>query len=56
MNRIFQDVQDGALSALLRSILKNPVHPVRIYYGGLQMLVGYGTGSVSDLSVDHVTT
>jgi len=28
MNRIFQDVQDGLPSTLLRSILKNPVHTV----------------------------
>jgi len=28
MNRIFQNVQDGLPSDLLRSILKNPVHIV----------------------------
>jgi hypothetical protein len=28
MNRIFQDVQNGLPSAILRPILINPVHPV----------------------------
>src|SRR5215510_5262682 len=32
MSRIFQDAQDGLLSTLLRSILKNPVHPVQFFY------------------------
>src|SRR5262249_60410442 len=30
MNRIFQDIQNGLSSALLRPILNNPVHPVYV--------------------------
>jgi hypothetical protein len=31
-------------------------HFSALYYGGLQMRVRYGTGSVSDLSIDQVVT